>query len=110
MGPDFFQIPVPSKSVLMLIKDTVLQCGLCLLASAPAIVVGIVVLFTRVLVVQLSKKKTKPNSGHALLPRRRISRHRGWSTHSSWINMVVIMNPVGRAKAVIPMRGGTISV
>jgi hypothetical protein len=72
--------------------------------------VGIVVLFSGVLVAQLSKKKRKPSSGHVLLPRRRTSRYLGWSTHSSWIDMVVIMDPVGRAKAVIPMRGDTIFV
>jgi hypothetical protein len=75
-----------------------------------AIVAGIVVLFSGVLVVQLSKKKRKPSSGHALLPRRRTSRHLGWSTHSNWINMVVIMNPVGSGKAVNLMRGATVFV
>ena len=130
-GHDLFQIPVPLKSVIFHANQRYYS-AVCLLASVSsghtgscrrfavtncvnslesrAIVAGIVVLFSVVLVVQLSKKKRKPNSGHALQPRRRTSRHLGWSTHSSWIDMVVIMNPVGRGESVILMRDATVFV
>lgn len=114
----FSQIPVPSKSIISH-ANQISYSAVCLLASASfghtgscrrfavancvnnlesrAIVAGIVVLFSGVLVVQLSKKKRKPNSGHALLSRRRTSRYLGWPTHRSWIDMLIIINPVGRA-------------
>lgn len=115
----FFQIPVPSKSVISHANQRSYS-AVCLLVSASfghtgscrrfavancvnnlesrAIAAGIVVLFSGVLVVRLSKKKRKPNLGHALLPRRHTSRYLGWPTHSSWIDMLIIINPVVEPK------------